>query len=250
MSEQTLQRPAPENRLWLLPGWAHGNDHYAPLLDALGGPEVRAIDWHMLGPHRATWPRLGLEQIETTRHPVTLLGWSLGALLALDIAARAPDRIAGLILLSATARFVSDADETLGIPTHRLRAMRKGLARHPETVLRAFFKEVLVPEEADPAMVDTRIEKALRIPCETLQAGLDYLAEADTREALSAIRAPVLLFHGREDRIVPIGAGQRLALALPRTVCTYYDHTGHDLPFYRARRVAQVIRSLQDEKGA
>ncbi|WP_053232188.1 alpha/beta hydrolase [Sandaracinus amylolyticus] len=52
----------------------------------------------------------------------------------------------------------------------------------------------------------------------------------DTIRSLRGTRAPVLLFHGRHDTVIPFAHGQRLQRALPGSVLVACDAGHNDLP--------------------
>lgn len=171
--------------------------------------------------------------------PVVLVGWSLGAIAALDVAARRDagrsggsphtspgstlPALAGLILIAGTARFTADPDlpGSPGWPKGVVRRMRIDLERDPEGTLDRFYALLMQPDKgaAWPA--------AWRDPGPWLRGGLDYLAGADLREAVPSLRCEVLGVHGDQDAVVPVDAGRALAEQLPRATFVPVVGAGH-----------------------
>ncbi|MDH5479005.1 MAG: alpha/beta fold hydrolase [Nitrospinota bacterium] len=148
----------------------------------------------------------------------SLLGWSMGGLIAAIYALRKtaplPD---SLILLAAPARFVAPKSAIgMGQSITSITRLREQLVADHESALRTFIEFFFMSGEViDPASV-APIRAALAPPDtfpparEALLATLDQLAESDLT-AGQALPEPVrgLIINGTLDRICPKG-GQRL----------------------------------------
>jgi pimeloyl-ACP methyl ester carboxylesterase len=55
------------------------------------------------------------------------------------------------------------------------------------------------------------------------------------------IVAPVYLWHGQRDRLVPVEAAQALAGALPHCQATYYPREGHNAPNKHEREILTTM---------
>jgi 2-hydroxymuconate-semialdehyde hydrolase len=101
----------------------------------------------------------------------------------------------------------------------------------------------------DPTIVTTelvqdRFEASARPGAhEAMQRVFAGLATAPALDpaALAGFTAPVLLLHGREDRIVPADNGLRLAELLPHADLHLLADTGHWLQIERARTVNTLV---------
>lgn len=171
--------------------------------------------------------------------PTVVFGWSMGALLAIESALAAPDRIAALVLFAGTPCFCSP-DRSLGWPTRTLRRMQQQLAMDPLHCLRDFQRNMFADSESNAF---AELSRACPLPESCgfspagLHAGLDYLATTDLRTSLGSLSCPVLWIHGSHDRICPPGA---LADVPPSHEILLIPDTGH-LPFRTsalARRAA------------
>ena len=115
-------------------------------------------------------PERAIENVERC----ILVGWSMGGSSALRLAARWPEKIAGLVLIAATPRMMEEKETGWkGMSPRRLEALRYGvMMTHGE----GFFG---VPEgKPNPYLADEP---------ENLERGLKYLLETDVRADLERV---------------------------------------------------------------
>ncbi len=155
-----------------------------------------------LAPHRAVW-----------------LGWSLGGLVALAAALRAPERVAGLILMTATPRFVRASDWPAAMAAETLDQFHAGLLAEPAATLDRFLAlQVRGSEAARETLRALRRELATRPAPDqgALALGLDLLRDGDLRRRLAELSCPSLWIFGSHDTLVPAAVGPAVAALLPR----------------------------------
>jgi pimeloyl-ACP methyl ester carboxylesterase len=147
----------------------------------------------------AGWVRRFLEATGLDR--VALAGFSMGALVALEAAAQAPDRVRSLVLAGVAER----------MPVHS-RLLRTAAADDPAAWDMVANWGHHHPEHA-PA---TRALLAGAGPG-VLHAGLGACHRyRRALNAASAVRCPILLLLGEKDRMTPTRAAEPLAQALTR----------------------------------
>lgn len=172
-----------------------------------------------------------------------LLGWSLGAKVALEIAARAPQRVSALVLVSATPRFAQSPDWPHGSPAERLDALAAALRRdYRRTVSEFLSLQVRGSQSADTTLATLQRSLLERGECppEVLLRALRLLHRVDQRPRLALITAPTLVIAGEYDRVVHPEASRALAgliggarfLALPR--CGHAPFLSHEAEFTAA----------------
>ena len=76
---------------------------------------------------------------------------------------------------------------------------------------------------------------------EELLCGLDYLQRIDLQESIRRLTMPVLVIHGREDKILPWQAGEMLFRGLPAASWICRDGAGHGMPFQEPALLAEDI---------
>jgi len=148
--------------LLCISGWASDPASWGAVLNDAQPPiPHRHLPWwECLGESAAD--NLLMRTLEQEEGPFVLAGWSLGSMAAMQAAARYPKRVRGLILVSATARMVSDETQP-GVAASVLRAMRRKLATDPLSVLEDFAGMSAAtsaetnpkPEDAPPAALFT-----------------------------------------------------------------------------------------------
>lgn len=211
---------------------------YAPALPGHGGSPA-------VGASLAAWS----DALLATLPPLAVYcGWSLGGMLALDIAARSPERVAGLLLVGTTPRFVADPDWPHGLAADTVAGFRAGYAEAPEATLRRFLALQLL---GDPAR--KRLQQPLADALDPAAAqgavgsgsgfadGLRLLAESDLRPAARDIRCPVRLLHGAADALMPAGASRWLASELPAAGLHLLEQAGHAVPLSHAEACATLL---------
>lgn len=144
-------------------------------------------------------------------------GWSLGALLALQVALLAPERLAGLILIGATPCFMQHDDWPDGQPVTLLDGFAARLRADPTATLSRFIT-LFNQGDQHARTISRQLSSLLRpLPAQAaLQRGLQWLRQVDLRQRLAAIELPALLLHGAHDPLTPLAAAHYLADHLPQ----------------------------------
>lgn len=181
-----------------------------------------------------------------------LVGWSLGGLVALALAAREPQRIATLTLLASTPRFVAAADWPHGLAPAVLANFATHLQDDYERTVHEFL-ELQVRGSAQGSATLRELHAALAAQGaaspQALAAGLELLAGADLRARLHAIHVPTLVIGGQYDRVTPPQAGRALAAMLPQGRYSEVARAGHAPFISHAAQVAAWIGAFTAEAG-
>lgn len=183
----------------------------------------------------------------------TVVGWSLGSLLALELARAWPARVKRLILFSATPRFVSAPDWPHGLDGAVVDSFSHEYIKQPIQTLRRFLA-LQTLGDADRRRLLPQLEASAiahgKRPLPALADGLKILAESDLRARLTEIRQPVRLIHGEDDALMPLDAAHWLADALPHARLTVYGRCGHAPLLSRTDDCAAEIRAcLNGQSG-
>lgn len=170
---------------------------------------------------------------------VAVLGFSMGGLLALQLARSRASQVAALAVL-ATPLSLRPA-QVRGIRV--LGALPRVLRRGPLRAIPKLFGSGV----SDP--VARRTNPGLRaMPIVGLRSLLELMAE--TRAALAAVSAPALVVHGRRDRTVPLAASIELADALAGAERLWLDRSSHLVGVDVEREVvADAIAAFLTNRG-
>lgn len=201
--------------LFFLPGWALGRGPLTTAVNALNGQFVD-LPGYRDTPLINDFDRAVADIAARLPDGATLAGWSIGAQLALAIAARHPDKVGKLLLVAGTASFVQRdgwphamAPATLAEFAGAIRADAAGMLprfvggfNRGDAQAKEVTREIL--ELADP------------LPsAEVLDGGLNWLRDVDLRPDAPQVRATTLLIHGEADPLMPPAAAQMLASLIP-----------------------------------
>jgi pimeloyl-[acyl-carrier protein] methyl ester esterase len=133
------------------------------------------------------------------------LGWSLGGLVAMRAALDEPEKVRGLVLVSASPRFVVGDDWTHGVAPSVFAEFGAGLAdAYRGTIERFLALETLGSEHARAELRSLKADVFARgePSMSALAEGLRVLGAADFRADLARMRTPSLWIAGRRDRLV------------------------------------------------
>ena len=235
-----------------LPAWS-------PLVHELCGErrlvllETRGSGLSGAPPEPCSTARLAADALALLDHlslgPVDVLGFSLGGLVAQELALLAPDRIRSLVLAATAARLPGRTRRVLD-------AWRRLLLAGVDADIfrREQFAWVFGPETLEN---DTLIEGALETlagaPAPSARgfaAQADACLAHDTRERASRIGAPALVLAGEDDVLLPAAAAETLAGLLPRG--RFERHPGGHAFLSESTRgvAASVLRFLDPVREA
>ena len=128
------------NRLVLLPGWGLGSAPLEPLEAALQGLDerLRVQIEPLPAPGSADLDEWLGELDSALPEDVWLGGWSLGGMLAAELAARRGERCCGLLTMASNACFVARDDWPQAMPANTFAEFQAACAANPAVCLKRF----------------------------------------------------------------------------------------------------------------
>jgi pimeloyl-[acyl-carrier protein] methyl ester esterase len=222
--------------LVLLHGWALHGGMWGPWLDELAG-HLRLHILDLPGHGRSGWAAeahdLGtLARAVFPRIPrgAAVLGWSLGGLLALELARQHPRHLRALVLVATTPKFLAGPDWEYGLQPAVLDEFTRGLAGDYRRTVQNFLSlQTRGDERALEALrlLRSRLAAHGEPDQRALATGLEILRSADLREVLPRVALPALVIAGEYDRLTSPGAGRELAARLPAARFRLVERSGH-----------------------
>ncbi|MBV7599863.1 MULTISPECIES: pimeloyl-ACP methyl ester esterase BioH [Aeromonas] len=172
-----------------------------------------------------------------------LLGWSLGGLVASQLALTHPERVQSLITVASSPCFMA-RDEWPGIAPKVLAGFNQMLAGDfKQTIERFLAIQAMGSEHARDDIRQLRHWLAERPAPQlaALEAGLGLLADVDLRDELTTLSLPWLRIYGRLDSLVPKAAIPLLDERYPHSRSLVLDKASH-APFisHPAQFIAMV----------
>ena len=225
------------NRIITVSGWSAPAEIMAPLANAIAQPkhiqhtsvsDLLANSDHetnMPAPYAKTLSNL----INTNEPPATIIAWSMGGIVTLEAAINTTLNVDQIILISSTTRFCSASDYSPGTAPVKIRAMQAALMINPQKTFQAFLTDSAHPHNTTKDIIDKRLNTALAFGKKNLSHGLKYLRKTDLRHTAKNISIPILVLHGRQDKIIPYQAAEQLVDIIPTAKLVTFENAGHDL---------------------
>lgn len=241
--------------LVLIHGWGCDSRTWQPVLESLRSfASITLIDLPGFGASPVV-PEFSLDVVldkiaaQLPQHAV-IMGWSLGGMLAVQLASRFPERIRAVITLAANLKFVAAADYPAAMPRAINRQFNQGFAQDPQATLKLFCG-LLAQGAAD----ERGLLKQLRrgdigtVTDNWLQA-LQLLTELDNRAAYAQLSQPGLHLFADNDALVPVAAAELLKQINPQQEIKLFENAAHALHWSKSQAVVESIARFLKESIA
>ncbi|RYF42110.1 MAG: alpha/beta fold hydrolase [Comamonadaceae bacterium] len=219
----------------MLHGIGGGHLAFAPQVETLASSGYRAVAWDMPGyGHSApvdpyTFKGLAdrcvalIESLDCGA--VTLLGHSMGGMVAQEVVARRPELVSKLVLCGTSPSFGKpDGDWQSRFIAERTAPLDAGKSM-------AELAEVLVPQMVGPGSLPEGVRLATHcmglVSPVTYRHALQALVTFDRRASLGAIQVPTLVLAGEHDRNAPPVVMKKMAQAIAGSTYLELHGIGH-----------------------
>lgn len=244
--------------LMLLHGWGFSSRIWQPLIKQLHnewpGP-VLAVDLPGFGSAYHE-PCASLEDalayiLQQLPAQSVLCGWSLGGMLATQIAARWPARVTGLVTIASNLHFTGSAGWP-GMPAADYQQFCERFSLQPEKTWRRFLS-LQTRGEAMAERHSTTLDMLADfhdMDIDTATHLLQVLGEIDNREVFATLQMPGIHCLGELDAITPAAIAEPLRERNPRQPVYVLPAASHALCLTRSEDIARHLRRFADRLAA
>jgi 2-hydroxy-6-oxonona-2,4-dienedioate hydrolase len=180
-----------------------------------------------------------------------VIGTSMGATTALDMALAAPDRVRALVIGACHASTGGDPYLLAPFPSEASIAYRDLLAAPDDTgvlfrLLRSLvYDEKLVTDDFVAEVAAFRAAHADHADAVRQSVSVPH----SNVTSLAALAMPVLVIHGRFDRMVPFEQGLMITSHVPQADIVVFNRCGHWPPVERPDDFARHVTAFLAGKG-
>ncbi|WP_420348365.1 alpha/beta fold hydrolase [Pelagibius sp.] len=168
-----------------------------------------------------------------------LAGLSMGGYVALELMARAPERVERLALIDTRAQ--GDSEEATARRRGLIQLARKGQFKGVTPRLLPLF--ILESRMDDEALTAAVMGMAARVGREAfLSQQHAIMTRRDHRETLPGITVPTLVLCGRQDALTPLADHEAMAAAISDAELVVVEDCGHLAPLERPEPVTAAMR--------
>ena len=186
--------------------------------------------------------------LSATEGSLLPVGFSMGAIVAVEMAVQAPERIVGLVLVGYNA--TADLPERAA---HRPFQQAEVCAGGLERVLVQELKPNYLAAENrnDATLLELLRDMGMRLgPDVFLRQSEALRLREDRRADIAALKVPVLYLCGSEDALCPPAWHRNWAAQTPQAHFEEIVGAGHMLPLEAPARLAEIIkRWLKNNQG-
>lgn len=252
----TMTAPVAFSPVAFLHGLGLDGRCWTPQIEALRGEGIACHAWTMPGHASAPWDGqpLSFAGLATAlldfldTHKIAaahLIGHSMGGMLALEVAATAPQRCRSLTLIGSAALFGSaDGSFQRAFLAERLGPLDAG-QRLPD-LAPALVADLCLPTTL-PVVMSECVDAMVMMDEAAYRAALACLVTFDRRAALAALPMPVLCLAGEHDRQAPPHGVERMAGKIPGARFLCIRDAAHLMMLEAPGAVTQAIHDFAAE---
>jgi len=159
-----------------------------------------------------------------------VIGWSLGGMIAMQLALRHPEKVKRLVLVGSVARFVRDDDWRYAISSEILQDFSTSLKNDLQETLQRFIAlQIMGSDESRMILRKLRelMNSNLAPQPAALQGGLKILQDVDLRDQLPQLKQPILMIFGKRDTLSRPQTAKQMLPLLPNAKLEIIDGAGH-----------------------
>jgi pimeloyl-ACP methyl ester carboxylesterase len=186
---------------------------------------------------------------------VHLIGLSMGGMIAQEVAASHPDRIASLTLLSTSgyitdpdlpslksSYFVSSLVKSIPLLRYRILGGEQNLIKERLAKIMALSSDegLDIKEMSEVALYDMRKRRGVSFSA-VLQHQAAVTVSGSRYDRLQTLNVPTLVVHGTADPLIPVEHGHKLAKIIPNADGLWLEGVEHAFPYPSMDKVNKAI---------
>ncbi len=218
---------------------------------------VVRMDNRGIAQSQTTWASWTLEDMANDARAVLdalglgrahVIGTSMGGMIAQLLAAKHPERVGRLVLMSTAfggAEMVQPEQKAVDALAP---APGLSIAEQRRLGLRALTSDEF--SDANSELIELLVAQRERNPtsARAFKAQFDALLASDRSQLVADIRSPTLVIHGELDPLVPVHNGRMLAERIPGAQLVVMPRCGHMPHLERPVETAQTIRTFLEAR--
>lgn len=184
-----------------------------------------------------------------------VVGWSMGGMIAQELALAHPQKLNRLVLLSSIARALPYADNWLTFTMQATDQVNNGALDRAGFIINSMPWLYTAAYLTQPHLVQAGLQQALADPFPARPLGIAGQAEAcrshlfgDALERLKGITAPTLVLVGAEDILTPAVYSQEMAARIPGARLQILEKGGHGMAIEYAMAVNEALLAFLGEQ--
>lgn len=202
----------------------------------------RVMTVDLPGHGKSSWERVALEDMARDLKDLfgrmefpeaTIIGSSLGGLLALKFYEYFPASVERLIFVGAMPKFSRSPDYPHGLDIEKMRKLGGKLASDYPAIVNVFFRSLFTRQERQTRRFKwiQKFRRTDQVPLKkALMEYLDIMEREDLREVLKGVKVPIQFINGREDEICTKETVAFMRKLSPGSRFDFFDQCGH-FPF-------------------
>ena len=202
--------------LILLHGWGSSSKVWQTCIQELSvNFRVWCIDLPGHGKsHSVAWDGSTGQGVEMLSHCLphtsSIVGWSLGGLLAQLFIQRYPQRVNNLVLVASVPKFIASKNWVHGMPKELFESFSQQFSKSPHETLQKFCALQSLnsnsQKQVQSSLINSLSNQAEHLT--NIEWGLQWLQEIDLRDEVTLSNFPILLLHGDKDAVCSFSAAQ------------------------------------------
>lgn len=181
------------------------------------------------------------------------VGWSLGGVVASQIAIDFPEKVEKLVCVGSSPKFVEAEDWPYAMKTKIMQGFCQFLEEDYEGTIIRFLAIQAMGSETQKEDIKYLKDSVFihGMPAsKALRGGLAMLDDIDQRQQLAKIIAPTLRIYGRLDALVPVSVAEKVQSLHPASRHSIFAKAGH-APFLTNRKAfhQELVTFIEDESN-